>query len=48
MKLHARNIAISAGAQGRLIDIIAGKMIQEGNVKASRAKEIILSMTGHE
>jgi hydroxymethylglutaryl-CoA reductase len=48
MKLHARNIAISAGAQGKLIDIIASKMIREGNVKASRAKEIILSMTGHE
>jgi hydroxymethylglutaryl-CoA reductase len=48
MKLHARNIAISAGAQGKLVDIIASKMILEGNVKASRAKEIILSMTGHE
>jgi hydroxymethylglutaryl-CoA reductase len=48
MKLHARNIAISAGAQGNLVDIIASRMIREGNIRSSRAKEIILSMTGHE
>jgi hydroxymethylglutaryl-CoA reductase len=48
MKLHAKNIAISAGAQGNLVDIIARRMIHEGNVRVSRAKEIMLSMTDHE
>jgi hydroxymethylglutaryl-CoA reductase len=48
MKLHAKNIAISAGAQGNLVDIIARRMIREGNVRVSRAKEIMLSMTDHE
>ena len=44
MRLHARNVAISAGARGNQIDIVASKMIREGKVSASRAKEIVLSM----
>jgi hydroxymethylglutaryl-CoA reductase len=41
MSLHARNIAMSIGATGNLIDIIADKMVEEGNVKADRAKELL-------
>jgi hydroxymethylglutaryl-CoA reductase len=41
MKLHARNIAAAAGAQGRQIDAIASKMVSEGNVSASRARELL-------
>ncbi|MFW9923962.1 MAG: hydroxymethylglutaryl-CoA reductase, degradative [Candidatus Thorarchaeota archaeon] len=41
MTLHSKNVAISAGAKGDLIEKIANQMIQEGNVKFSRAKEII-------
>lgn len=44
MRLHARNVAISAGARGNQIDIVASKMIREGKVSASRAKKIVLSM----
>jgi hydroxymethylglutaryl-CoA reductase len=44
MKLHAKNLAISAGARGDQIDIIANKMTQEGRINASRAKEILLSI----
>ncbi|MGC9781678.1 MAG: hydroxymethylglutaryl-CoA reductase, degradative [Candidatus Heimdallarchaeota archaeon] len=44
MKLHSKNLAISAGAKGELIDKIAGKMIEEDNVKFSRAKELIEEM----
>jgi hydroxymethylglutaryl-CoA reductase len=40
MKLHARNLAISVGAKGQLIDIIVQKMIEERNIKMSRAKEL--------
>jgi hydroxymethylglutaryl-CoA reductase len=40
MKLHARNLAISVGAKGGLVDIIVQKMIEERNIKMSRAKEL--------
>jgi len=41
MKLHARNIAIMAGAEGELIDKVAEIMIKEGRISYSRAVEII-------
>ena len=41
MKLHARNIAISAGARGKLIEKVTEIMIQEKDVKFLRAKELI-------
>lgn len=41
MKLHARNIAISAGASGELIDIVARKMVEEKRVRFDRAKELL-------
>jgi len=44
MKLHARNIAIMAGATGELVDKIAEKMVQEGKVRIDKAKEILEKM----
>jgi hydroxymethylglutaryl-CoA reductase len=41
MKLHAKNIAIMAGANVDLIDQIANQLIQEGDVRQDRAKELI-------
>jgi hydroxymethylglutaryl-CoA reductase len=41
MKLHARNIAINAGAQGSEIDVVAEKMIKEKNISVNRALEIL-------
>ncbi len=41
MKLHARNIAIAAGATGRLIDLVAERMVEEGVIRIDRAKEIL-------
>ncbi len=41
MSLHARNIAIAAGATGDLIDIVAAKMVEERKVRVDRAKEIL-------
>lgn len=41
MKLHARNLALMAGAEGDLIDLIAEEMIREGNVRYSRAVELL-------
>jgi len=41
MSLHARNIAIMAGAQGDMIDRVAEEMVKEGKVRLDKAKEII-------
>lgn len=41
MKLHARNIAATAGATGDLIDKIAEKMIEEKRIRTDRAKELL-------
>jgi len=41
MELHARNIAIMAGATGELIDLIAQKMVEERKIRVDRAKELI-------
>ena len=41
MSLHARNIAIAAGATGELIDLVAEKMVDERKIRMDRAKELI-------
>jgi hydroxymethylglutaryl-CoA reductase len=45
MSLHARNIAITAGAKGAQIDLVAERMIKESKVRVDRAKEIIEELT---
>ena len=41
MKLHARNIAISVGAKGELVDLVVQRMVEEGVIRMDRAKEIL-------
>ena len=41
MKLHARNIAVSAGATGELIDEVANQMIKNSSVRFDIAKSLI-------
>lgn len=41
MKLHARNVAATAGATGDLIDKIAERMIEERKIRADRAKDLL-------
>jgi len=41
MKLHARNIAATAGATGDLIDEIADQMVKERKIRIDRAKELL-------
>ncbi|MDW8045110.1 MAG: hydroxymethylglutaryl-CoA reductase, degradative [Nitrososphaerota archaeon] len=41
MKLHARNIAIMAGAHGELIDLVAQRMVEERRIKMDRALELV-------
>jgi hydroxymethylglutaryl-CoA reductase len=41
MRLHARNIAIAAGAQGELAEIVSEQMVKERKIRMDRAKEIM-------
>jgi hydroxymethylglutaryl-CoA reductase len=41
MSLHARNVAITAGASGDLIDLVVEKMVEERKVRMDRAKELL-------
>jgi hydroxymethylglutaryl-CoA reductase len=45
MSLHARNIAITAGAKGELVDLVAERMVKERKVRVDRAKEILEELT---
>ncbi|HRJ76076.1 MAG TPA: hydroxymethylglutaryl-CoA reductase, degradative, partial [Anaerolineales bacterium] len=44
MSLHARQIAISAGATGDLIEKVASQMVLEKNIRLERASEILKSL----
>jgi len=41
MSLHARNVAIMAGASGELIDLIVERMVKERKVRLDRAKDLL-------
>ncbi|RLF96182.1 hydroxymethylglutaryl-CoA reductase, degradative [Thermococci archaeon] len=44
MKLHAKNIAAMAGAEGETIDTVAEKMIEKGTIRIDVAKEILAEL----
>ena len=41
MSLHAKNIAVMAGAKGEQIDKVAEQLKKEGKIGLDRAKEIL-------
>jgi hydroxymethylglutaryl-CoA reductase len=41
MSLHARNIAVTAGAKDEMVDAVAERMVKERKVRVDRAKEIL-------
>jgi len=41
MSLHARNVAIAAGASGELIGLVVERMVEERRVRLDRAKELV-------
>jgi hydroxymethylglutaryl-CoA reductase len=41
MSLHARQVAIAAGAQGDMIELLARQLVQEKTVRIDRAEEIL-------
>jgi len=45
MNLHARNVAISVGAKGDLIEKVSARMVAERKVRVDRAKELLEEFT---
>ena len=45
MALHARQVALAAGANGSEVELIAGQLIQEGQVRLARAQELLAGHT---
>jgi hydroxymethylglutaryl-CoA reductase len=45
MRLHARNIAVTAGAEGERADRIAEAMVKAGKVSVDEAKRLISQTT---
>ncbi len=41
MELHARNVAVMAGAEGDMIEKVVGILVRERKVRIDRAKEVI-------
>ncbi|MDP6612625.1 MAG: hydroxymethylglutaryl-CoA reductase, degradative [Candidatus Hydrothermarchaeota archaeon] len=44
MSLHARNIAVMAGAEGALVDRVAERLVAEKKIRVDRAKEILAGL----
>ena len=44
MKLHARSVAASAGAPDALFDVVVEKLIESGDIKRWKAREIIAAL----
>jgi hydroxymethylglutaryl-CoA reductase len=45
MELHARSMAIAAGAAGDLVDRVAACMVDEGTIRLDRALELVQEMS---
>ncbi|MCB0161862.1 MAG: 3-hydroxy-3-methylglutaryl-CoA reductase, partial [Caldilineaceae bacterium] len=41
MSLHARQVAVAAGAQGADVDRIAAQLVREGAIRVERARELM-------
>jgi hydroxymethylglutaryl-CoA reductase len=48
MSLHARQIAIAAGAAGEMVDAVAARMVAEKVVRIDRAEEIVREMRANQ
>ncbi len=46
MELHARNIAVMAGAEGKEIDIVVERMAKEKKISIDKAREILKELRG--
>jgi hydroxymethylglutaryl-CoA reductase len=46
MRMHARQIAVAAGASGSDVAKVVQQMIDEDNIRPERAREIVAAMRG--
>lgn len=46
MKLHARSLAMAAGARGQLVDEVARRMVEEGVIRLDRARQLVQELAG--
>lgn len=46
MSLHARQVAIAAGASGELIEKVAARLVAEKVVRIDKAEEVLREYTG--
>jgi hydroxymethylglutaryl-CoA reductase len=45
MELHARSVAMAAGAAGELVERVAGRMVDEGTIRLDKAEELVREMS---
>ena len=45
MELHARSVAMAAGAAGDLVDVVASRMVKEGIIRMDKAVELVQQMS---
>jgi hydroxymethylglutaryl-CoA reductase len=48
MSLHARQVAIAAGAQGEMIEKIANQIVKEKIIRVDRAQELLDQWSKHD
>lgn len=41
MALHSRSVAVAAGATGELVDLIADQLVQTGDIRVGKAKQLL-------
>jgi len=46
MALHARQMAIAAGATGELVDVVAARLVREKRIRLDRAGEVLREVQG--
>ncbi|RMG95740.1 MAG: hydroxymethylglutaryl-CoA reductase, degradative [Chloroflexi bacterium] len=44
MRLHARQVALAAGASEELVQTIADRLVEEGNIRINRARELLAEL----
>lgn len=47
MALHARNVAVEAGATGELVELVAQRMVEDKTIRLDRARALIQELGGN-
>ena len=44
MSLHARQLALAAGAEGKQVDEVARRLVREGEIKEAAARRVLAEL----